>query len=241
MGDDRDNPPSEAEPLATPARRLPPAAGKGIRKPPPHVMALRVAEITRAIIQGLSRAQILQTVARAQAQEAAQRLKARQAGAVDPIEIAALVPLVWGDNPLPERTLDLYIQRSRLQIAEQAKEISKQKEFVLGTQIHRLNDVYQRSMNDKRYYAALGALREINLMFGLHEALKIMLLGAGGGPVQTEDLSAGPNLKTEAGRTQAFARLAQRAVGADPSLRAIFEKFVGELPEGSAPRESNAN
>jgi hypothetical protein len=117
--------PVEPDPSAPKPRRRPPAAGKGIIPAPSHVIEKRVAAVARALVDGLGRAAILQAVAADQRKELIARARARAAGTTDERELSALVPVVWGDEPIPQRTIEHYMSRARGILSDEGKQVSK--------------------------------------------------------------------------------------------------------------------
>jgi hypothetical protein len=212
------------DPLATlpdsRPRRRPPAAGRGIVPASATTIHARVATVQRQLIEGRTRAVVIQATAKAQREEAAARAKALAEGAT-PDTVSALVPFVWGDAPIPDRTLDLYIRKAKIKTADDGRTVTRAKEFVLGVQLQRLNDLYCLAVEAKRYAVALSVVQEINRMFGLYEAVKVLITNL----MQADGAAAGANLGTAEGRAEAFGRIARLAVEKDPGLGPLFQRL----------------
>jgi RNA-binding protein YhbY len=223
------------------------------------VVEQRIAGIARAIVDGMGRAAIMQSVAKAQADESVKRDNARRAAlkaGVEPdraeIEAMQAVPVVWGDARPAERTIDFYIRRAKDAIGEEGKKLSKQREYVLGMQLARCNEVYQAAFKAGRYGTCVMVIREINEMFGIHEAIKVLLLGAG-----SESKDGRENLTSDVGKAAALTALIEKATQTDPTLAPIFARFaraqqlpagaldapieLPELPELPPRKDSNGN
>jgi hypothetical protein len=194
--------------------------------PPAHVVQVRVATIARALVDGLGRAAIVQSVAKGQIKEAAERAKARAAGADDEREVAALVPYVWGDKPLPLRTVDMYIARAKDMLSNEGARVVKHRDYVLAIQLARMNETYMAAFKAGRYHTCLGVIKEVNKLFGLYEAVKLMLLADARAASGDRESRAGVNLTTDEGRAHALARVVEQASQTDPKVRAIFTRFA---------------
>lgn len=161
---------------------------------------LRVQQIYVYLRDGLRAQQIYQLCAKQRELEIAARVKAKQGGQEGP-------PVVWGDDPLPSvRQLNTYIQSAKKLIAVEGRELSKQAEYVLGSQYARILDVYSRALADKKYHAALRAIEQISRLFGLEGAIKLQIL-----PPQEGDDSAKqtPRRVSELTPESAFSALQQ--------------------------------
>lgn len=215
---------------------------KGWRAPSPaHLVELRVSTVARAIVDGLGRAGIHQATSKAQQKEAADREKARQValkGGIEPAEAEAdarrAVPILWGDEPIPERTLDSYIKRAKDAIGDEGKRLSRHRDYVLGMQLARCNEVYQAAFKKERYSVCVQIIREVNEMFGTKEAIKLLILNAPGADAAAAAKEGDPqNLSTDEGRGRAFAKLIQTATRSDPTLAPIISRFASAVSLGA--------
>lgn len=209
------------------------ADGTGWRVPTPQrIIELRVATIARAIIDGLGRAAILQATSKAQADEAKKRDAARSAAlraglSADAAEAEARknVPVLWGDEAVAERTIDLYIRRAKDAIGDEGKKLSRQREYVLGMQLARCNEVYSAAFKAQRFATCVQVIREVNEMFGMHEAIKVLLLGNPDGDKPAADDNAA-TMGTDAGRARLMSALMQKAAASDPQLAGVLGRFA---------------
>lgn len=208
-----------------PTRRRPPAAGKRTASPPAHVVQLRVSTVARGLVDGMGRSATMQAIAKAQGAEAAARQRARTAGAVDDVELNGLVPYVWGDVPIPERTVDSYIARAKGMLADEGKRVSRQREFVLALQLARLNETYMAAFQAKRFHTCLGVIKEVNLMFGMREAISVMLLAEARAQSDASREDSGVDLSSEQGKMSALSALIQKTSAKDPELGKVFARF----------------
>lgn len=170
----------------------------------------------------------MQAVAKHQLDEAAKRARARAmmleaSGQVLPEELAALVPIVWGDVPMPERTIDSYLARAKDTLADEGKRVSRHREYVLALQLARLNEVYRAAFDAGRFHVALGAVKEINSMFGMPDAIKTMLLQEAR---EQSDAAQAGGLRTEENKLSAMSALMKKAAAKDPSMSKVFAKFA---------------
>lgn len=135
----------------------PPAAGSGFANHAPHaVIDLRVAAIARALTDGLGRAQITEVVAKAQRDEAGKRAQARLSQP-SPIELAAIVPFVWGDEPVAKRTVEYYISKARKLIKQELRGDAVEPLYVDAAEIARLTTLYRNALQKEHYAQALHA------------------------------------------------------------------------------------
>jgi hypothetical protein len=199
----------------------------------------RIALVSRLITSGLTRAAVMQAVAETQAKEAEKRVKLRLA-AFSEAEIVATHPLVWGDEPPAERTVDRYISKAKALIAEEGKELTRQREYVLGVQLARASEMFAYAMRQGKIHAAARVWEGINRMFGLEEAIKVLLLGTGkGGAVRVQhDGSTEPvhDLSSPAARARALATILANAGDRDPQLRPVLQRILGR---GTDPASNN--
>jgi hypothetical protein len=219
----------QADETPTKPPRKPPAAGRGT-KAPAHVIQLRVATIARALVDGLGRAAILQAIAKAQVEEAARRVKARNAisarspsARIDPVELTALVPFVWGDEPVPERTIDFYIARAKATLADEGLRVVQHREYVLALNLARLNETYKAAFEAKRFHTCVTVVKEINAMFGMSEAIRTMLVAEARAQSDAEMPSSLHNDETKA---SVMVALIKKASVRDPSLHDVFARFA---------------
>jgi hypothetical protein len=241
--------PITPDPTAPKPRRRPPAAGRGIAPAPTHVIEKRVATIARALVDGLGRAAIVQAVARDQQRERVERGKARLAGATDERELNALVPFVWGDEPIPQRTIEHYMSRARGILSDEGKQVSRQREYVLAIQLARLNETYMAAFQAKRFHTCLGVLKEINQMFSMRDAIKTLLMAEARAQSDAEQEKSGKSLRTEEARAATLSTLIQRASAKDPALSRLFANFAAlnsvaampATPSASAPSKKPTN
>lgn len=218
------------------------ADGTGWRVPTPaRIVEQRVAMVARAIIDGLGRAAILQATSKAQAEEAKKRDTARSAAlraglTRDDAELEARknVPVLWGDEAVAERTIDLYIRRAKDAIGDEGKKLSRQREYVLGMQLARCNEVYSAAYRAGRYNTCVQIIREVNEMFGMHEAIKVLLLGNPDGDKQAAD-DNGPSMRTDDGRARLMSALMQKAAASDPQLAGVLGRFATIAAAASLP------
>lgn len=125
---------------------------------PTLVIALRVAFMARALADGWPRALILQVVAKAQTEEATKRKQYRLAAPdADAFEIAANIPLLWGDKPIPERTVDYYLTAARRQLARDAAQAAARPQEAHGEAFARIQTVYQKAIAAGKLGTALRA------------------------------------------------------------------------------------
>lgn len=201
------------------------------------VVERRLAQVYTAMVRGITRAGITQAVAEAQQKEQSDRT-AYLAASPDQRALNAKLRepvLVWGDQPVPTRTLDNYIRRAKDKLAEEAKQLSKDKTTIIGTQYARYNEVYALAMREKKLFAALRAIEGIRAMLGLDEALKLLLIThstAAGAGVEVNDLDLP---KGADDRAREFAGLLSEAMGADPTLRAALAAEIEVV--SSSPRK----
>lgn len=210
------------------------ADGTGWRVPTPaRIVEQRVAMVARAIIDGMGRSAILQATAKAQADEAKKRDAARMAAlragvAKDDAELEARknVPVLWGDEAPAERTIDLYIRRAKDAIGDEGKKLSRHREYVLGMQLARCNEVYSAAYKAGRYTVCVQIIREVNEMFGMHEAIKVLLLGnPDGDKVDTGDDQTRA-MRTDDGRARMMSELMTKAAASDPQLAGVLGRFA---------------
>lgn len=93
--------------------------------------------------------------------------------------------LVWGelDPPVSTRQVDYYIRTARQNFRDDGRELSNEAAEVLGVTWHRLNDLYRRALDDKRYAVCERLIGRIVDIFGLRAADPIFrpsLIGRGG-------------------------------------------------------------
>lgn len=219
-----------------PGKVLPPAA-RGLRSPKAsrRVIEQRVAFIQRAMNdQGLTRAHIFALVSTAQLDEKKKRNQARFAGA-SAAEAAELAPVIWGDEPIPERTIEFYIGKAKQKTAEEGRLLTRDKTFLISQQMLRLNDLYRRAITKGSLQVALNVLREIADTFGMRDAVKVMLIAlAGEAEGQEKASKRGFDLTTDEGRARALSALMGRAITTDPELANVISRFtVTALPSGA--------
>lgn len=179
-------------------------------------LAQRVALVVGLLTAGERRAGVLRAVAEAQRIEADTRRLAR-AGAIDPRTRAkAIEPAyVWGDESIPERTIDYYITKATAIFDEAAKYVAERE---LGKAIMRHDDLYGRAIRDKQWNVASLIERRRNELLGLGthgKPLGVELTGLNGGPVQTQHVP--PAKMTEeqrAAEVAALLEVARRRLGA---------------------------
>lgn len=147
--------------------RPPVGAGFGV---PQIVVEQRCLHVLQLVVAGSRRAQIVRSVAGAQGREKTERAKATAAG--KPIDA---VPYVWGDEPIPERTLDRYIARAKAQLRVDAAALPKSGTYVLGLQWARINQLYNEALAAQRWYVCVKLIEIVNSMFGLNAAIRLQL------------------------------------------------------------------
>jgi hypothetical protein len=84
-------------------------------------------------------------------------------------EIVTLLSAEWG---LSVRRVDDYLQAAYKIIADEA---ASQRASEVGRSLARLNHLYERALETNNLRAALGAVREINAMLGLHAPARLQL------------------------------------------------------------------
>jgi hypothetical protein len=234
--------PGDGDAVTTPRARPAPPIGKGGPGWPNKIVReRRVTEIFALYVAGLQRWDILAAVAAAQAKEQAERATARDvaiaAGSAEPdVEALRAVPLLWGDAPIPTRTLDDYLKRARALLDGQSKEFAKQRARRLAVQVARIDATYAAATVGGKHYAALKAVELLSELLDLKGFAKQSALDAslaatrrdGGAAATAEDEESDPRqLPTDpASRADAFADLVRQSIAADPGLRAELSTFA---------------
>lgn len=210
--------------LRTPTRTRPPGWEHGRQPPVPrHVKALRTAMVARAMVRGLGRAAILEAVAKAQHDEAQKRSGAIATGST--IEEARdLVPILWGDAIVPERTVDEYIKRAKVVLADEGAKVVQHREFVFAMQLARYNEVFRAAFAAGRYGSCIRALERVDKLFGLEEAIKVMLLSVN--VDANRPSQPGHDLTSEAGRAAALASIMAKAGEQSEAFRGVLARFA---------------
>jgi hypothetical protein len=207
-----------------PAKRsLPPAAGKGLRAPTTHTVHLRTAAVAQAMVRGMGRSAILQMVAEQQKKE---MIECDNGGSA-----LSRAPHVWGDKPIPERTIDMYIRRAKDALAEEGVRLTRQREYVLAMQLARYNEIYRFAMAAERFSSCVRVLERIDRLFGLEETIKVMILQELPTRASADEQEGRDDLSNEEGRSAALSRLIQKAITRDPHLVSTFARFA--QPGGS--------
>ena len=205
---------------------LPPAARQHFPKPSPQVVTLRVAFVARTLTQGATTAVVRQVIAKEQGREAKARHAYRQAGADEP-ETIREHPVLWGDTPIPDRTVDAYIARAKALLAQEGTKLTKQREYILGRQLSRIDELYAAAFSAGRYYVCVQLIEVVNRMFGLEEAVRILLLGAGNQEAAQQAADDLGSFSTPEGKARRMAELMGRAVGNNPALADILARASG--------------
>lgn len=213
----------------TRARRLPPAAGKGLVPADSIVIQQRIATIARALVDGLGRAAIFQAVQKAQLKEAADRTKAKIQGLAG-TELAHAVPFVWGDTPTPERTIEYYIHRAKKLLGEEGRTtVIKHRDYVLALTLARYNETFQAAFAAGRYSVCRMILRDLVELFSLKEAVKTLLLADARAQSDAENAGRADNLGTDQGRVSALTGILSRVDPSNPAL-ARFAQIISAVP-----------
>lgn len=205
---------------------LPPAARQHYPKPSPAVVTQRVAFVARTLTQGATTSVVRQVIAKEQRREAKGRQAYRQAGA-DEAESLREHPVLWGDSEIPDRTVDAYIARAKALLATEGTKLTKQREYILGRQLSRIDELYAAAFSAARYYVCVQLIEVVNRMFGLEEAVRILLLGAGQAEAAQQVEDEAGTFTTPEGKTRRMAELMGRAVGNNPKLADILARASG--------------
>lgn len=202
----------------------PPTTGRG-KKQNKAVIEKRVSAIYRLMTQGHRRPEILQIVNERARREARDRKTAQELAKEEP-------EFVWGDDGrVAERTFDMYVRKAKLRLMEEGQKLGKQGDLILGIQMGRIADLYQRALSDRRYQVCANLIAEVNRMFALYGAVKIELTGLNGGPVQTQEVPAS-DLTVEQGARQMLAIVNQARVrNGLPPLAALIG--AGGIPQSN--------
>lgn len=119
------------------------------------VVAKRVSAVYQLYIDGNQRPEMLAAVAKQQKEEAAEREAARAKG-------KKLPPFVWGDEPLPARTFRYYVAKAKQRLKNEGVQLLApgQGDFIIGKNFARMDDVYQKALEEKRYEVCRKIIRD---------------------------------------------------------------------------------
>lgn len=127
------------------------------------VVTQRVNSIYQLLRNGVrKREEILRSIANAQKREAEELKKA----GTDAARIAR-VQITWGQDRIPNRTVDYYIHKAKIQLDEEGRAVPRQGDFILGVQMARINDLYARAYAAGKLTVCARLIEETNSMFGL--------------------------------------------------------------------------
>jgi hypothetical protein len=226
---------SGGEPGTT-TRSAPPIGRGSPHWPTKAVRERRVTHVFGLLVAGRQRWQITEDIATAQAEETAARAAAREtasaAGSANPdVDALAKVPLVWGPEPIPARTLDDYVRRAKAILKTQSGEFVSQRAQALAVAIARINETYDAATKAGRHYAALKANELLIELLDLRGYAKTAALTA---ELPTKEPGAGEEGSDEprllptdpTARASAFADLVAQSVKADPTLREELASLV---------------
>lgn len=228
-----ETPAIDAESAEEPTRRNTPPVGPKARASNKAVVEQRVTAVFVLVVSGLQTWEVRRSVAKQQARERRKRDEARAAavtrGDDDPDAAAVLaVPIVWGPEPIPDRTLDRYIARARTLLEDQAAQFAGQRNRELAAQKTRLDNLFRAAVKNGKLYAALKASELMIELFGLKEHARALQLAT-----TTEDGRAdGPTLlpTDPQARLAAFGNLMAEAVKASPDLRTELSALAPRTP-----------
>lgn len=204
---------------------MPPTSGRN-KRTPKVVLDRRIHSVASMLAAGATRAQVLQTVANLQIQEAKDRAHAlkhnarakevnalydalpadEQQARVRMLELPD-VELLWGDDEIPERTVDRYIHEAKEEIADELEEMIADRARMVGFTWARLQQLYAAAFAARKYHACHQTLRTQILLFGLEKTAAMLMppeedettIGGDGKPrlPMVEVVSDGPRLPSE--------------------------------------------
>lgn len=189
----------------------PPSSGRD-KRTPQVVIAQRIAAIATLLVRGSTTAEVRRVVAKAQGEEADERRKAYadasrknpalKGGALDTLA-ESRVPLVWGDDPIPDRTVDRYIKAAKEKLSDDGLGCIENLEQEIGLQYSRGLALFHAAFRDKRYHAAHQAWQGLNELLGAKDAAKLIRpdlsaeLGTGEGAPLVRVEPTGPAIPAE--------------------------------------------
>lgn len=224
-----------------PTRRRPPSAGKVSNRAPVHVLQLRIARVATLMVRGLGRSLILQVIARDQREEAQTRSAALASGS-DRAEAETLAPVVWGDVPVPERTVDTYIQRAKIILGAEAKTtVVKHREYAAAVVLARYGDLYALAIEQKKLSVARNVLVDLSRILGVRDIVTMMQMADATAQSQAEREKSSDNLSTEQGRANSLASLLEIVKQRDASVFARVANKMGGGETSPASTESNGH
>lgn len=233
---------------AGPRRNQPPRSPKAPRATAAQVER-RITSIFAAVVAGLQTWEIRRAVAEMQVKERRQREERRVLHlnrlrrAVDEGEPAAAVkarteaearreaaidvPLVWGDEEVPQRTFEHYLEKARGLLDTQADTFGGLRARALAQQKARLDALYSNAVSSGKLYAALKAVELQVDLFGLKEFARLQMLNTqnrtGEDGAETADAQLLPT--SPEARANAFASLVAASVEGSPELRAALAEL----------------